>query len=123
MKLIIDNSGDGQTVFFLKDGRLWKKEAGDWTKPLLVRLEALLKKHRKKITDLSGVAVVVGAGRFTAERIAATVANTLAFALNIPVIALKKPDTAEADKRFKTARRAIYISAKYSGRAHIGGKN
>ena len=123
MKLIIDNSGDGQTVFFLKDGRLWKKEISDWRKPLLVRLEALMKKHRKKIYDLSGVAVVVGAGRFTAERIAATVANTLAYALGIPVVALKTPDPAVADKKFKTARRGVYISAKYSGNAHIGGKN
>ncbi|MCX6781988.1 MAG: hypothetical protein NTW66_02630 [Candidatus Magasanikbacteria bacterium] len=123
MKVIIDNSGDGQTVFYLKEKKVWIKEVSSWAKSLLACLEFVLKKHRRKINDLSGVAVVVGVGRFTAERIAATVANTLAFALNIPVVALPKANTVVADKKFLSARRGVYISAKYSGEAHIGGKN
>lgn len=92
-------------------------------KTLLAGLESVLKKYNKNITDITGIAVVVGLGRFTAERIAATVANTLALALNIPVVALPQASTQAADEMFLSARRGVYISAKYSGEAHIGGKN
>ncbi len=123
MKLIIDNSRNEQIIFYLKEKNNWVKKETSCKKPLLACLEAVLKKNNKKIDDLTGVAVVVGAGRFTAERIAVTVANAMALSLNIPVVAISDTSTSLADKKFLSAKSGVYISAKYSGEAHIGGKN
>ncbi|MDD2758393.1 MAG: hypothetical protein PHD72_03430 [Patescibacteria group bacterium] len=124
MKLLIDNSLEDQVVFCLSISDGWKKFVFSQTvrpKPLLVFLEALLSKQKKHLTDLSGVAVVIGRGRFTATRIAVTVANTLAYALAIPVVGVTEADFKLVDKKLKQAKIGVYISAKYSGEANIGG--
>ena len=85
-------------------------------------IDKMLKKRKKKISDLLGVAVVVGLGRFTATRIAVTVANTLSFALRIPVTAVNSADIERAEKLLRGKRAGVYVSAKYSGEARIGQK-
>lgn len=125
MKLLIDNSLEDQVVFCLSISDGWKKFVFSQTalpQPLLVLLEALLSKQKKHLADLTGIAVVLGQGRFTATRIAVTVANTLAYALKIPVMGVKKIDFDNLDKKFKKAPKGIYLSAQYSGEANIGKK-
>lgn len=51
------------------------------------KIKELLAEAKISYQDLNGVAVVKGPGSFTGLRIGASVANALAFGLNIPVIA------------------------------------
>lgn len=123
MKLIIDNSDEKKIFFYLKYGGRWLVEKITVSKkPLLEILGQTLKKRKKDFHDLSGIGVVVGKGRFTATRVAATVANALAYGLNIPVIALTEADTAMAEKLFKKAKKGVYISATYSAEPRISGE-
>lgn len=92
-------------------------------KPLLVILDSFLSKNKKKLSDIAGIAVVVGHGRFTATRIAVTIANTLSYALKIPVVAVLSSNNPEfAENMLKKTKPGVFVSAKYSGEAHIGGQ-
>lgn len=62
------------------------------SKKLLPLIERLLKKNKIKLGDLSGIIVVFGPGGFTSVRIGVVTANTLGFALGIPVAGVKKID-------------------------------
>ena len=72
---------------------------------------------------LSGIMVVVGTGSFTSTRIACVVANTFAFALHIPLLAIKQ---AEIDKvqelipKLLKQKPGHYLSATYSGEPNLG---
>jgi tRNA threonylcarbamoyl adenosine modification protein YeaZ len=57
---------------------------------LLPLIAKLLKSNKVKLEDLSGIIVVVGPGGFTSIRIGVVTANILSFALNIPVVGVKK---------------------------------
>lgn len=52
---------------------------------LLPAIQKILKRNRKKLTDLTEIQVNPGPGSFTGTRVGVTVANALGFALNIPV--------------------------------------
>ena len=124
MYLLVDNSADEKVIFAYTDGAKWKKV--EFIRPennrvsLLLFLDKLLKKLKYKLSDIGGIAVVVGKGKFTATRIAVTMANTLAYALKIPVIGAVDESGAGLFKKIKTAKPGIYISAKYSAAATIG---
>ena len=57
------------------------------TEELLSSIESLLQEAGKEKSDLSAIKVNPGPGPFTAVRCGVTVANTLAFGLDIPVFA------------------------------------
>lgn len=59
---------------------------------LLSGIERLFQRARVCLKDLKGIIVVKGPGPFTALRIGIVTANTLAFALGIPVIGIKTPE-------------------------------
>lgn len=59
---------------------------------LLVTLDKSLKKNKVKLTDIQGIMVIKGPGSFTGTRIGVATANTLAFALEIPILGIKKED-------------------------------
>jgi tRNA threonylcarbamoyladenosine biosynthesis protein TsaB len=52
-----------------------------------IKIEALLTKHGKTWQDITGIACFQGPGSFTGLRIGLTVANTLAYSLQIPIVA------------------------------------
>ena len=52
---------------------------------ILVILDKVLKQNKKKIKDIQGIVVVNGPGSFVGIRIALSVANALAWSLNIPI--------------------------------------
>lgn len=58
------------------------------TETLIPTIDALLKAHNLASSDLTKVIVVTGPGSFTALRIGAIAANTLAVNLRIPLLAL-----------------------------------
>lgn len=123
MKLLIDNSEESEIIICAKNQK-WEKFviSNKAQKPLLLILENFLFKNKKNFKDITGIAVVVGKGRFTATRIAVTIVNTLGYALKIPVVSVISSDTELAEKAFKKAKPGVFISAKYSGEAHIGGQ-
>lgn len=123
MQVLIDNSGDGEIVFFLREKHVWRREVKKMSgsRSLLENLEQVLAKNNKSVQDVTGIAVVVGLGRFTSTRIAVTVANALGFALKIPVVPITSPDPVLAQKKLAKTKPGIYISAKYSAEAHISG--
>lgn len=52
---------------------------------VLPLIDKLLKKHQLKLSDLSAIEVNTGPGSFTGLRVGIAVANTLSFALKIPI--------------------------------------
>lgn len=120
MYLYIDNSKDENIEISYSLNTTWVQQtfsSGEFI--LLQAIEKVLADQNMKSADLKGLAVVVGKGRFTATRVAATVANTLAYALKIPVLAVNEMTSDLLDK-LKSATPGIYISAQYSGEANIG---
>lgn len=88
---------------------------------LLAAIDKTIKIHKLNLFDLKGIAAAAGKGRFTASRVAVTVANTLALACHARVVAVDKFDVNLAAK-IRRAKLGCYISAKYSGEAKIGGQ-
>ena len=88
MYIAIDTGENERIVFRFFSGKDWQRFEYPYQNEdaLLVGLNELLKQHQAKLADITGLAVRVGKGRFTATRVAITMANTLAFALRIPVI-------------------------------------
>lgn len=90
--LAVDTAGDGVSLALGDGTKTWssrrKVKAAD--EALWPALEGLLKKAKKRLSDLKGVACVVGPGRFTAVRIGVTFADTLARARGIPVVGLTR---------------------------------
>lgn len=52
---------------------------------VLPLIEEILNEHHIRLTDISEIKVVSAKGSFTGLRVGATVANTLAYLLHIPV--------------------------------------
>lgn len=122
MYILIDNSDDQKIVFYyyLKDK--WLKRAFSRKTDLLVGLNKLLANLDCSTSKVKGLAVRLGVGRFTATRVAATLANTLGFALNIPVVGVGDLDLKKTLKSLRLAKPGKYVSATYSAGAHLWGK-
>ena len=67
-----------------------KKLAGHYqpAQQLLPAISGMLNEADQSISDLKGLGVVSGPGGFTALRIGVVTANTLAYALKVPVVGL-----------------------------------
>lgn len=89
MYLFINTTGEGHIdVFLFNSEELFhnRLEGGrKASESLLVLIDETLKTAQRSRSDIRGVAVVNGPGSFTALRIAVTVANTLGYALHVPV--------------------------------------
>lgn len=124
MYILIDNSPEDQIVFYYTEKRRWKKKIftrlswkGDG---LLFFFDKLLIEADKKLSDIKGLVVVLGKGKFIATRIATTDANALAYILKVPIIGTNKINCPLLLKKIKAAKSGVYISAKYSAEANIG---
>ncbi|MBN1326150.1 tRNA (adenosine(37)-N6)-threonylcarbamoyltransferase complex dimerization subunit type 1 TsaB [Candidatus Falkowbacteria bacterium] len=104
------------------------KQRGDFkvSEYLLPLIDKLLKKNKIGFTDLKGIIIVSGPGPFTSIRIAVAVANTLSFALKIPVVGIenKKPIKDEQNikaglLKLKKAKVGTHIKPVYGGEANI----
>lgn len=87
---------------------------------LLVQIQTLLKKNNVELSELTGLIVFTGEGSFTGLRIGSTVANTLAYSYDIPVV------SAEGDEWKKTglqnllkAKPGDYVIPKYHSEPNI----
>lgn len=59
------------------------------------KLAELLKSQHRELKDLDGIVVFKGPGSFTGLRIGITVANALAYSLNVPIVAREDPNWLE----------------------------
>ena len=89
MRLFIDTTKREEVIVKLFNGKkpkdkvVVKQQMG--SQALLPAIVKILKKNKLSFKDLSSVDVATGPGSFTGTRIGVTVANTLGFALKIPV--------------------------------------
>ena len=84
-----------------------------------------IKNLKFKIKNLAGIMVVVGSGGFTSTRVACVVANTFAYVLRIPLLAVTTTQASDPQKlipKLLKQPKGQYISATYSGEANIGRK-
>ncbi len=91
MTLYIDTSDRSRIILALKSGAkvLATKSflaPQRQAEKLLVEIDKLLKKNKKKLKDLKQIEVMEKGSSFTALRIGVLTANALAYALNISVV-------------------------------------
>lgn len=56
-----------------------------------LKITELLKSQHTKLADIAGIVCFEGPGSFTGLRIGMTVANTLSYSLNVPIVATQDP--------------------------------
>ncbi len=110
---LIDNSGSTLEQKTWNAGR----ELSD---DLLAQIEALLAKQGKALGDITGVIVFKGPGSFTGLRIGHTIANTLAYSNDVPVVATSEAAWIELGlKRLNNGESDQIAMPEYGGEANI----
>lgn len=67
---------------------------------LLLTIDKFLKKNKLKLENLTGLIVNIGPGHYTGLRVGIVTANTLSFALKIPVVGIKNSKAFKVEKLF-----------------------
>lgn len=101
------------------DHELWQsgRELSD---DLMSHVEALLKQNSAKFIDISGIVVYEGPGSFTSLRIGLMVANTIAYAQQIPIAGATGDDWIEAAlKKLEAVKVGAYVMPAYGAEANI----
>ncbi len=84
------------------------------------KIRDLLKSQKKDWPDVGGIICYKGPGSFTGLRIGASVANALAYSLNIPIVgASSKKWIEQGIKRLKNGKNDKQILPKYGSPVHI----
>ncbi|MFA7244597.1 MAG: hypothetical protein WC070_00240 [Candidatus Magasanikbacteria bacterium] len=99
-----------------------KKYEGQ-NRELLLCIDNLLTENDFEKENIKGIMIVVGTGSFTSTRIACVVANTFAFVLQIPLLAIGVEDISNVQSlipKLLEQPKGQYISATYSGEPNIG---
>lgn len=103
--LLIDSVAGTPKVVLYKDCRKIDQAilVGDKTlsENLLILVDRMLKKNNLLPTDMTAILVNPGPGSYTGLRIGVTTANTLAFSLNIPILAVTEENIGQEIKSFK----------------------
>jgi tRNA threonylcarbamoyladenosine biosynthesis protein TsaB len=84
------------------------------------KVEDLLKAAGKELKNLNGIVGFAGPGSFTGLRIGLTVANAMAYGLNIPVVASKNEDWISSGiTRLQNGERDKIAMPEYGAPVHI----
>ena len=87
--LFIDTHDKNVIVVLFKDGSVFKikniSSNNKHSQVTLPTIRDILNEANIKVKDLNEILVVNGPGSFTGERIAVTIAKTIAYGLNIPI--------------------------------------
>ena len=83
--LFIDTSNNKRTIVRIKDQEIVENYTNPRQQRLLELIDRLLKKAKVEKKELQGIRVNTGPGSFTGLRVGCSVANTLAWVLNIKV--------------------------------------
>lgn len=125
--LILDSSRRGELVVALTNGRtqtLRHRFDTPGSGQLLNLIEKLL--HREKVApgELTGIVVASGPGPFSALRAAASIANAMGYALDIPVAGIAgelsvKELARRGAKKLERTKTGVLVVPHYGGPAHI----
>ena len=85
MKLYIDTSSSEKIVVGIDGEHFTAKAKKDKSQKLLPLIEEKLKEKGKKLRDISEVEVNTGPGSFTGLRVGVSVAQAIAWDLDIPI--------------------------------------
>ena len=85
MKLYIDTSDREKIIIGIDEKRYESLAKEDSSQKLLPFIDEILKKEKKKVSDIDKIEVDTGPGSFTGLRVGVAVANTLGWALKVPV--------------------------------------
>ena len=128
MYLLIDLSDqDSINLSLFNESKRFGKVFAGRNRELLACIDKLLSSRTKNselrtLNSLKGIMVVVGTGSFTSTRVACVVANTFAYVLQIPLLAIKKDDIDNIQKlipKLLRQKAGHYLSATYSGEPNI----
>lgn len=87
---------------------------------LLVKIKELLESKNITNNDIEGIIMHTGEGSFTGLRIGTTVANAMAYSLNIPILAAKGDDWIDGGiKAIKSAKAGELVVPEYNAEPNI----
>ena len=87
---------------------------------LLVEIKQLLQRHKLEWEDLTGLIVYRGPGSFTGLRIGVTVANTIAYAQQLPIVGTTGDNwVADGVKQLKSAQPGGQVVPEYGAEPNI----
>lgn len=97
MKLYIDSRNNTELILKLNDQVKTLSYESPREQDILQSIEAFLNENEKSLTDLTSIQVETGPGKFTSLRLGIAIANSLAYALNIPINGQLAGTTIEAE--------------------------
>lgn len=107
ISLFIDTSIFFPTISFVKDGEVLfefhEEIRSDMSSKILSIIDFGLQKRNISIKSINKIFVITGPGSFTGVRIGVTIAKTIAWSLNIPVVpisSLEYMSTTDTDKKY-----------------------
>lgn len=88
MILIIDTTSRFVIKLGLASDKIdwFKFETEKQSEELLIKLDQVLNEKNLKLSQITAILVNIGPGSFTGARVGVTVANTLSWNLNIPIL-------------------------------------
>jgi len=120
LTLFIDTNVDATKIVVFAGNKILKAKewrgGGDLSETLLSRINKLLGDLKLKLSNLNQIAVFSGPGSYTGLRIGITVANFLAWSLNIPIVAA---ETVNNELFIIQDRTQAFILPKYLKSPHI----
>ena len=87
--LFIDTHAANTLLILYKDNNLYKiknKESNSQSEVIMPTLIELLEEENLTVDNLSKIAVVIGPGSFTGVRLGVTIAKTIGYCKNIPIV-------------------------------------
>ena len=116
MYLIINTARQNEMLVALAlNHKIWSKKLPvdfNEAEKLLPLIDELVKKSKSHLPDLKAIFVITGPGPFTSLRIGITVANTLAYTLNIPVVGFRLSDFNSIKTLLKTGEKKLRAGKK-----------
>lgn len=124
MWLILDTTKPGVVQLYYSRGESWQTSTTsvDDSFGVLECVHQLLSHEGTSIQSLRGVGIVQSRGAFTATRVAATIANVLSLALQIPAIGVQAQPAKHPEKLFGGLTGQHFVLPEYSGEPTIGRK-
>lgn len=95
--LLIDTAGEPARIGLATGDFEQLPNRGALAGELLRRIDALLHAHHIKLSELTGIGVVVGPGSFTGLRLGIAAANALAWSHKLPAVAVTAEEAATED--------------------------
>jgi tRNA threonylcarbamoyladenosine biosynthesis protein TsaB len=86
---------------------------------LLAKIQELLKRNKLGFDDVSGVLVFKGPGSFTSLRIGISVANALAYGLDVPIACADGKDWLSQGTKLSAAIKGEYAVPEYGAEPNI----